>query len=496
MTAASRLARLASALLALIGPAHATNGYFSHGYSTAQRALGGAGTAYAADTLSVAVNPANIAFLPERFDLNVGLFSPRRWYTAGERGAGAGPGIFSIEPGRVDSQREAFGIPALAYSRPLGADEAWGIALYGNGGMNTDYRDHSAHFAQGIPGAETRCEGSFGGGPPVAGASDPLEFCGNGARTASVDLIQLFVVPSYAHRVFDSSAIGIAPVLAAQRFTAKGLKAFAQFSNAPDRVSDNGYSYSYGAGARIGATYGEIPYLTLGASWQSRIVMTAFDEYAGLFADEAHFDIPSNWNAGAAVGIGTAHRLLLDYQHVNFSEVAAVGNPLNPNRFVNGCALPRLRGETGASDACLGSANGPGFGWRDVDTLKLGYEYTLGDLRLRAGYSRNGQPIPADEVLFNILAPAVPEEHYTAGFAWALGNAWGLEMSATYAQNHPVTGKNPLSNSTASEAELAAELVAPGSGNTQDAFGTDPDDQDITLEMEQVEVIFGLGYSF
>ena len=495
MTALSRLARSAPVLLLLAGPAQATNGYFSHGYSVAQRALGGAGTAYASDTLSVAINPANVAFLPERFDLNLGLFSPRRWYTAGERGPGAGPGIFTIEPGTVDSQREAFGIPAMAYSHPLGPDSAWGVALYGNGGMNTDYREGTAQFAQGIPAGETQCEGTFGGGAPVGGASDPLGFCGNGNRTASVDLIQLFVVPSYAHRVFDSSALGIAPVLAAQRFTAKGLKAFAQFSNAPDRVSENGYSYSYGAGVRVGATYGEIPYLTLGASWQSRIDMSAFEEYAGLFADEGDFDIPSNWNAGATLGIGTAHRVLLDYQHVNFSEVAAVGRPLDPNRFVNGCALPRLRGETGPNEACLGSATGPGFGWRDVDTIKLGYEYTLGDLRLRAGYSHNGQPIPADEVLFNILAPAVPEEHYTAGFAWALGNAWGLEMSATYAQNHPVTGKNPLSNSTATEAELAAELIAP-SGNTADAFGTDPDDQDITLEMEQFEVIFGLSYSF
>ena len=485
----------APALLALAAPAAATNGYFSHGYSVAQRALGGAGTAHAADALTVAINPANIAFLPERVDLNLGLFSPRRWYTAGERGANAGAGIFTVDAGRQDSVREAFGIPALAYASPFGERGAWGIALYGNGGMNTDYRSGSAQFAQNIPAAETQCQGTFGGGPPQPGASDPMGLCGNGAVTASVDLIQLFVVPSYAYRVLESSSVGIAPVLAAQRFTAKGLKAFAKFSNDPDNVSEAGYSYSYGAGARVGVTFAEIPYLTLAASYQSRIDMTPFEEYAGLFADEGDFDIPSSWNAGATVGLGGRHRVLLDYQHVNFSEVAAVGNPLNPNRFVNQCALPRLAGDAARNDACLGSANGPGFGWRDVDTVKLGYELMLGDLRLRTGYSRNGQPIPADEVLFNILAPAVPEEHFTAGFAWALGNAWGLEMSATYARNHPVTGKNPLSNSTADPAVLAAELVAP-TGATAEDFGSDPEDQDITLEMEQYEVMFGVSYSF
>jgi len=495
MNSRHRAALLAPALLALAGPAGATNGYFSHGYSVAQRALGGAGTAYAADALTVATNPANIAFLPERFDLNLGLFSPRRWYTAGERGTNAGAGIFAVDAGRQDSVREAFAIPALAYVSPLGQRGAWGLALYGNGGMNTDYRGGSALFGQNLAAAEARCQGAFGGGPPLPGTSDPMNLCGNGAVTASVDLIQLFVVPSYAHRVLDSSSVGIAPVLAAQRFTAKGLKAFARFSNAPDRVSEAGYSYSYGAGARIGATFAEIPYVTVAASYQSRIHMTPFDEYAGLFAGEGDFDIPSNWNAGVTVGIGSRHRVLLDYQRVNYSEVPAVGLPLDPNRFVNQCALPRLAGNTDRNDACLGSATGPGFGWRDVRTVKLGYELTLGDLRLRAGYSQNGQPIPADEVLFNILAPGVPEEHFTAGFAWALGDAWGLEMSTTYARNHPVTGKNPLSNSTADPAVLAAELVAP-TGATADDFGSDPDDQDITLEMEQFEVMFGVSYSF
>src|SRR5688572_29466118 len=111
----------ASAMLGLTcaGPAQATNGYFAHGYSVAQRALGGAGTAYAVDALAPAINPANAAFVGQRFDLNVGLFSPRRWYTASERGAGAGPGIFSIAPGEVRSERELFGIPAMAYTQPL-----------------------------------------------------------------------------------------------------------------------------------------------------------------------------------------------------------------------------------------------------------------------------------------------------------------------------------------------------------------------------------------
>jgi long-chain fatty acid transport protein len=274
------------------------------------------------------------------------------------------------------------------------------------------------------------------------------------------------------------------------------MKAFAPFSNDPDKVSDNDYDYAFGAGARAGLTIGYFPYTTLGFSYQTRIDMSAFDKYAGLFAEQGDFDIPANWNAGAAFQLPWRQTLLFDYQKVDYDAVAAVGNPMDPNRFVNQCALPRIGGSTADSDACLGANTGPGFGWRDVTTRKLGWQLELGALTLRAGYSKNDQPIGASEVLFNILAPAVPEEHYTTGFAYPLGSAWAVGMSVMVAKNNPVTGKNPLSNAEASEAQLLAELAAPGSGNTQQAFGSDPEDQDLTLSMRQYEVMFGLSYRF
>lgn len=491
-------ARRAAALLALSAwtSAHATNGYFAHGYSVAQQALGGAGTAYASDALAVSINPAGIALVGNRFDLNVGGFQPERWYRAGARGAGAGPGIFTVDPGTVHSSHERFMIPAMAYSHVLGPSSSWGLALYGNGGMNTDYRDHAAMFAQGLTGFETHCQGTFGGGPPVAGAADNAGLCGNAKATAMVDLIQLFVVPSYARRLGAGSAVGIAPIFAGQRFTATGLSAFARFSNAPDKVSDNGYDYAFGVGGRLGVTLALSPVLMLAGSYQSRIDMTPFDKYAGLFAAQGDFDIPSNWNAGVQLRLPHRQRLLWDYQHVDFHQVRAVGNPLDPNRFINDCALPRLGGSTAQSPACLGADTGPGFGWRAVTTHKYGYEVAFGGLRLRLGYSKNQQPIPQGEVLFNILAPGVPEEHYTGGFSYRVARRWDADLALTYARNHPVTGKNPLSNSTATAPQLLSAIAMPGSGNTRDAFGSDPNDQDVTLEMRQYIVTLGLSYRF
>src|SRR5689334_21003095 len=100
-----RRTRTTLGALALVSPltALATNGYFAHGYSAAQQAMAGAGTAYASDALSVAINPASVALLPERLDFGVALFQPERWYSAGDRGSSTTPGIFTLQTARVDS---------------------------------------------------------------------------------------------------------------------------------------------------------------------------------------------------------------------------------------------------------------------------------------------------------------------------------------------------------------------------------------------------------
>ena len=67
----------------LVTPAvNATNGYFSHGFSTKEKGLAGAGTAYSQDSLAAATNPAGMAFVGERMDIGLQLFSPSpRGYT-------------------------------------------------------------------------------------------------------------------------------------------------------------------------------------------------------------------------------------------------------------------------------------------------------------------------------------------------------------------------------------------------------------------------------
>jgi hypothetical protein len=70
------------------------------------------------------------------------------------------------------------------------------------------------------------------------------------------------------------------------------------FSSNPAKLTNNGADTTTGFGARIGyhGKFGE--YLGVGASYQTKIAMGEFDDYAGLFAGQGDFDVPATWTAG------------------------------------------------------------------------------------------------------------------------------------------------------------------------------------------------------
>jgi long-chain fatty acid transport protein len=76
------LRRGALGVLALAFPpftqAHATDGYFSEGYSIINQGMGGASIAYPRDTLAIATNPAGLFSVGNRVDLGIEYFDPDR----------------------------------------------------------------------------------------------------------------------------------------------------------------------------------------------------------------------------------------------------------------------------------------------------------------------------------------------------------------------------------------------------------------------------------
>jgi len=423
MIAATRsvVAKLIATLITTLlftNAASATNGYFSHGYGTQAKGMAGVAAAFPQNSLSAATNPAGIVFLGNRYDIGLALFSPDREFEISGSPSGM-PGTFGLTPQSVLSDKRLFAIPNVGANWMVDSLTSVGVSIYGNGGMNTTWPAKVFY----------------------------------GSEPTGVDLSQAFVTATFARQVLPGHSLGVTGIFGYQWFEADGLQAFSDFSTDPSRLTDNGHDNATGFGARIGYLGHITPYLRIGGSFQTKIYMSEFDDYAGLFSGNGDFDVPATWVAGVAVDVTPELTLAADVQQVLYSDIASVGTPFDPADFQKGILL--------------GSDNGPGFGWEDMLALKIGGQYqATPEMAVRAGYSYGEQPIPESEALFNILAPGVMEHHITVGATKRIGR-YEISVAGMHAISKSVTGANPM------------EV---------------PGQQDIELSMKQWEFEIGFGF--
>lgn len=289
------------------------------------------------------------------------------------------------------SDRSAFLIPEFGYVGSANGPLTLGLTVYGNGGMNTDYP------------------------APVLG----------GPGATGVNLEQLIVAPVVSYKLSSATSVGVSPLLVRQTFSAKGLlNAFG--------VQSAGNDTSTGLGVRLGVYTKLSDGLALAASYSPKTSMSKLDKYAGLFAEHGKFDIPANYAIGLAVDVSPGVKLAADYQKIQYSGVKAIGNASLAN-LMNG----------------LGAVNGPGFGWTDVNVLKLGIQWKYSDtLTVRAGYNRSSNPVQSADVMFNILAPGVMTNHYTLGATYQLAKNSELTWAYMYAPQNSVSGLDMYSTAT------------------------------------------------
>jgi long-chain fatty acid transport protein len=361
-------------------------------------------------------------------DLGVSLFSPRREYTVAGNPTPAPPGtFFSMQPGTFDSDTNYFLIPHFGYNRPLDDNSAFAVAVYGNGGMNTDW-PNVVNFGGAAP------SGTYYAGP------------------AGVDFMQLFVAPTYAREINDWS-IGASAILAFQSMEIEGVGSFQGVSNDPTKLTNKGHDNAYGAGVRLGLLAPLSDTVNFGASFQSKIYMSEFDDYAGLFAEKGDFDTPANFTLGFAIDTSDRSTLLFDIQYIMYGSIKSIANPMMPAYF--NCFGQKTANPAGSYPECLGGDEGIGFGWKDMTIFKLGYQWeSANDWTWRLGYSYGRQPIRSTDVMFNILAPGVVEHHFTGGFSKKIGDGV-LSLAAMYAPEKSVRGPNPLEFPGAQTIELS-----------------------------------------
>lgn len=153
------------AILSAATGAHATDGYFTHGIGAKAKGAGGTEIAHAQDSLAIAANPASAIDLGNRINAGLEVFSPDRSATIHGNGVAA-------DAGYDGNDTKLFAIPEFGLVRQINSRSAWGVAVYGNGGMNTGY------------------------------AINPYSRFG-ATRAAGVNLEQLFISPTYAYRLTE-----------------------------------------------------------------------------------------------------------------------------------------------------------------------------------------------------------------------------------------------------------------------------------------------------
>jgi len=385
-----------AAALAAPLPALATTGYFQHGYGLKAKGMGGVGIAMPQDSLAAATNPAGMAFVGNRLDAGLDWFRPIR---DTEIRGNAFPGV---DGNYNANDTKDFFIPEFGYNRMIRPDLSLGISVFGNGGMNTSYTTPIPLF---------------------------------GTTKVKMDYSQLFIAPTIAWKPNERHSIGAAVNIAYHRFKVDGLENFAapppfNASSSPADVTNRGYDSSWGWSLRLGWTGRVSDAVTLGATYQTKTRMGELDKYKGLFAEQGSMDVPENYGVGIAVKATPKLTLAGDVQRINYGDVKAVGNPVD-------CLF--------AGQCQLGTSNGAGFGWRNTTVYKLAASYDWSkELVLRAGFATLRQPIPANQTLFNMIAPGVVEDHLTLGATWAYDGNKELTLAYMHAFEKKVNGAGSI----------------------------------------------------
>lgn len=373
-------------VVAFTHEAHATDGNLQVGIGVIQKSLAGAGVANSEDATAIAINPAGIVGVGQQINVSIGAIAPFPQYT------GYGTGF--VTPGTVQSNQNFFPFPSGFYSQPIDGDSAFAVGVYANGGLGSSYAVYNPN---------THSYGVFGGG------------------TTGLNLLQAFISAAYARR-FGNLSVGVAPILAVQRFTFWGASAFEPLSSDPTQVTNKGYNWSVGIGLRAGVEWEVAPGWRIAVAGQTPIVDSDMESYRGLLPGQGSLNAPANITAGIAWDALPVLTVMFDYKRIFFSGVGGFGNP---------STIPPL----------LGSDGGPGFAWRDANVFTIAGEWRVNpSWTLRAGYAHNTQIIRSSGVLFGIFAPAVLTDHISAGISYKISQNWSVEAAAIFAPRQNVSG--------------------------------------------------------
>lgn len=406
---------LAAAIFGASPLANATNGLFLIGSGNISRGMGGVGIATRLDSLSGFANPATTAGMKAQLDVGGDLFIP-------------------IAEGRLGS------VTAESHNDEWGIDNVYPMPSFGRIFKNDGGLTYSING------------GALGGGASVydknffqaaaAGTGDPT-LAPKINDDLGVNLLIMEVNPTVAWQSSDKvNSLGLSLVTAIGRFSATGLDLFDPFtqtSGTNQDFSNQGEDWSYGFGARVG-WLGDYGNLKVGLVYTSEVDMSEYEDYEELFAENGDLDIPANAGIGISYGLGP-FTFALDVSKTFYTGVRSVSN-IGPNLAGD------PSGSLNPNTQQLGQKEGLGFGYDDQVVTKLGVNFALSpSLAFRFGWNYGKSPIDENrEIIFNLLAPAATQSHFTLGGTWGLSDTKFLNFSYIHAYENEQSGPTYVSD--------------------------------------------------
>lgn len=359
--------------------------------------MAGTGVAYAQDALTVAYNPAGMAWIGDRVDVGV------HW--AHDTGHTKVVGNISpLSNGFYKGYKtKNFYSPEFGINKTFGCECEWsiGLAVYNRQQSKTTY-------------------------------NKPFSLIGT--SNLGLEYVHETISPVLAYRLNDCHSFGITLNCMVQRIKANGIQKFdnATFSAHPGSTTNRGYAWSVGWGTTLGWQWKIIDGLTFGLTYQPKTKMPKFSKYKGFIAQGGKFDIPQVASAGLSWRFVECATLCFDVQYYDWKQIKALHNPL-------------VGGLTELATDKLGTSNGTGFGWRSQTFYRVGIDYALTeDLVVRAGFRHANTPIRKSQTVVNQLTLDTVENFVTTGATYTLSNCQELSAYFAWGFENKIKGKNSI----------------------------------------------------
>jgi hypothetical protein len=254
-----------------------------------------------------------------------------------------------------------------------------------------------------------------------------------------------YFAPGLEHQVGDAGILGVAAVIAHQRYSAANLGLFA--ASNPDQSSpfvrslytptDSGYTpfqeSAYGTGVRLAVRQEVISGIELDAGFQSRIDMEEFAAYRGVYSQPADLDIPARARLGLAFQANERSWLNIAVERVLYSDINAFPSRRLPNRFLS----------------LMGDSTSPSFNWEDLTVFSVGFTWSDGeDQQWHLDLSTRTQPLPTSNLLSRAIDSELAKSAMTVGYSRRTGERSRLDVNAAYAPSEYAFGGSVLGVTT------------------------------------------------